>query len=151
MLSGRRVVWLRGGLAMLTLVDTALGVWALASPEGFFSLPWVNLGMDYNPHLMLDYGAMNLAAAVVLGAAAVTMRAGLVRTALVSYLVWAFTHFLIHLHFATHTDVPGLPILLGLLALGVAVPLVLLVVASPGRQAEPVNDAPPTTASPDAQ
>ncbi|MEU8437141.1 hypothetical protein AB0F18_30425 [Streptomyces sp. NPDC029216] len=141
-LSGRRVVWLRGGLSLLTFIDGALGVWVLVSPEGFFSLPWVNLGMDYNPHLMLDYGAMNLAAAVVLGAGAVTMRAGLVRAALVSYLLWSFAHFLIHLHFAAHTAVAGLPILLVLLGLGVAIPLALLVVAFPRRQAEAVNGAP---------
>lgn len=143
-MSGARAAWVRGGLVFLTLVSAFLGVYILAAPEGFFGWSWVNLGMDYNPHLMLDHGAMHLAIGVPLGCAAATLNPVLVRTALASYAVWASTHFLIHLglrsHVVAHSSATDADVLLGVLAVGAAVPIVLLLLtldrrrtSSPGR------------------
>ncbi|MFF0742804.1 hypothetical protein ACFYVL_20630 [Streptomyces sp. NPDC004111] len=132
-----RARWVRGGLGLLSLLSLVLGGYVLISPEGFFGWSWVGMGMAYNPHLMLDVGAMNLAVAVPLGAAAVTLHPVLVRSALGAYAVWSIAHFLIHLrfrsHLAAHTSLADANLLLGLLGLGVAVPLVLLLLTFGGR------------------
>ncbi len=129
-MSGARAPWVRGGLVCLTLVSVALGAYILLSPEGFFRWSWVSMGMAYNPHLMLDHGAMYLALATTLGCAAATMNPVLVRTALASYAVWACTHLLVHLglrsHMVAHTSALEADLLLGVLAVGAVVPVVLL-------------------------
>ncbi|MFC7306223.1 hypothetical protein ACFQVC_18625 [Streptomyces monticola] len=137
-MSGAKAVWVRGGLAFFALASFALGAYILISPAGFFSWSWVNMGMAYNPHLMLDYGAMNLAAAVPLGAAAVVMTPVFVRTALASYAVWSLAHFLIHLHFRSHavahTSATEANLLVGVLGVGVVIPVVLLLLTLPGAE-----------------
>ncbi|RKS06458.1 hypothetical protein DFP74_2090 [Nocardiopsis sp. Huas11] len=136
-MSGARAVWVRGGLVFFTLVFAVLGAYILISPEGFFGWAWVNLGMAYNPHLMLDYGAMNLAAAIPLGAAAATMNPVFVRSALASFAVWAVAHLLIHVrlrsHLVAHASIDQANLLLCLLTVGAVVPLVLLLLTFGGR------------------
>ena len=136
-MSGARAAWLRGGLIFFTGVSVALGAYILISPVGFFSWSWINMGMPYNPHLLLDYGAMNPAAAIFLGGAAVTMNPAFVRTALASYSVWSVAHFYIHLHyrshFIAHTSVGEANVLMGLLGFGAAAPIVLLLLTAGGR------------------
>ncbi len=73
-MSLRRARVVRVGLLLLAVLSVSLGVLILGWPEVFYSWEWVNLGMPYNPHLLLDYGAMNMAMAVVLGGAAVSSR-----------------------------------------------------------------------------
>jgi hypothetical protein len=128
--------WVRVGLVFFALVSLVLGGYVLISPEGFFGWSWVGMGMDYNPHLMLDYGAMNLAAAIPLGAAAATMHRVLVRSALASYAVWSVAHFLIHVRFRSHavahSSLTEANLLMGLLGAGVVVPLVLLLLTFGG-------------------
>jgi hypothetical protein len=101
-MSGARAAVVRGGLVVTCALSVVLGAIMLIWPEGFFSWSWVNLGMDYNPHLLMDLGAMNLAIAVPLGGAAVAMTPLFVRCALASYAVWSVAHLLIHLRFRTH-------------------------------------------------
>lgn len=55
------------------------------------------MNMPYNEHLLLDFGAMNLAPALMLGVAARTMDRRLLRTALQSALLFWTVHFFIHL------------------------------------------------------
>ncbi|GAA3396723.1 hypothetical protein [Streptomyces roseoviridis] len=144
-MSDVRTACVRTGLIFFALVSAALGLYILVSPEGFFSWSWVNLGMDYNPHLMLDYGAMNLAAAIPPGAAAVVMSPAFTRTALASYATWSTAHFLIHVHFRSHAvahaSAAEADLLLGVLGIGVVVPIALLLLtfgrpALPGRRRE---------------
>jgi hypothetical protein len=136
-MSGRRAVWVRAGLVFFASVSAVLGAYILISPEGFFGWSWVNLGMPYNPHLMLDYGAMNLAAAVPLGGAAVSMHPAFVRAAMASYSVWAVAHLLIHVHLRSHvtahmsTDETN--VLLVVLAGGAVVSIALLMLTIGGR------------------
>jgi hypothetical protein len=62
------------------------------------------MGMAYNPHLLLDYGAMTLAAAVPLAAAAVRRPSPvLLRSVSGSYALWATAHFQIHLQYRSHS------------------------------------------------
>ena len=97
----RPMIWLR---VVLYLVVTALvGVWAALWPRSFYDdfpwpgHPWVAPLGAYNEHLVRDFGAMNLAMAVVLGVAAVTLDRRLAATALAAYLVFALPHLAFHL------------------------------------------------------
>ncbi|UED83290.1 hypothetical protein [Streptomyces profundus] len=129
-MTGTRALLVRGGLIFLTVVSAVLGGYILLFPESFFSWSWVNMGMAYNPHLLLDYGAMNLAVAIPLGGAAITMTPASVRAALGSYAVWGIAHFLIHVrywhHIVAETSTEGAGLLLSALAIGGLLPIVLL-------------------------
>lgn len=118
--------WLRSGLAFLAAVQAAVGCWALLLPQSFFALPVVGMGMADNEHLMRDYGAMSLASAVVLGAAAWSLATVLVRAALLMYLVWSVPHFLIHVRLLGHLTPGQGTWLLVLLGAAVALPAALL-------------------------
>ncbi|WP_158882523.1 hypothetical protein [Amycolatopsis anabasis] len=118
--------WLRAGLAALTLIQLGLGGWILSAPRSFFALPWVNMHMAYNEHLMLDYGAMNLALAVILGAATIVTERRLVVPALLAYLVFSAAHVVIHTRYLGHLPPGQSAALLSLLSLGAVIPLVLL-------------------------
>lgn len=132
---------LRAGLALLTTTQVVVGIWALLLPERFFALAVVGMGMAYNEHLMRDYGAMTLASAVVLGAAAIRMERWIVRTALVMYLVWAVPHFFIHLTMLDHLPAATGVLLLILLGAAIVIPAALLVIAKPVT--DNGNDLPP--------
>ncbi|QVQ52826.1 hypothetical protein J4H86_03090 [Spiractinospora alimapuensis] len=149
-MNGTRAIVVRGGLVFLTAISALLGVVIFVWPAEFFGLSWVNMGMAYNPHLLLDYGAKNLAVAVFLGGAAVSMHRVLVRTALAGYAVWAVAHFLIHLryraHFAAHASAAEANLLVAILGVGALIPLVLLVLTYGRREARKQNAVadPPT-------
>lgn len=112
-------VSLRVGLTFLTVVQVAVGSWALILPRSFFDIPVVGMGMAFNEHLMRDYGAMSLASATVLGLAAVRMERSLTRAALLMYLVWAVGHFAIHVQLIHHLTTAQATSLM--IALGVAI------------------------------
>ncbi|MEC3976847.1 hypothetical protein [Amycolatopsis sp. H20-H5] len=133
---------LRAGLVFLTAVQAGLGGWILVAPGSFFALPWVNMGLPYNEHLLLDFGAMNLALAVLLGVAAVRMDRVLVRTALVVYLVFAGAHVLIHTRYLGHLPPAQSAVLVTLLSLAAAVPIGLLVLTV-RRSTTSAGTAPP--------
>ncbi|WP_331766526.1 hypothetical protein [Embleya sp. NBC_00896] len=118
--------WLRAGLAFLTAVQFGVGCWALLFPRSFFDVQWVGMGMAYNAHLMMDYGAMSLATSVVLGVGVVTMRRTIVRTALAVYLVFAGPHFVIHVRLLHHLSPTQGRLLLSMLAGAIVIPTVLL-------------------------
>jgi hypothetical protein len=118
--------WLRAGLVFLTAVQFLVGCWALFAPRSFFDVPWVGMRMAYNPHLMMDYGAMSLATSVVLGVAAATMRRTMIRTALAVYTVFALPHLVIHIRMVHHLTSGERVPLLSMLAAAVVIPVVLL-------------------------
>ncbi|MCR3720464.1 MULTISPECIES: hypothetical protein [Prauserella salsuginis group] len=121
---------LRGGLGFLLATQLVIGCWALLFPRAFFAIPWVGMRMDYNEHLMLDYGAMSLALSVVLIAAVVVTTRDLARIALVSYLVFAVAHVVIHARLLHHlTQAEGIGLMIALSA-AVAIPAVLLVLTT---------------------
>ncbi|WP_328609438.1 hypothetical protein OG943_10025 [Amycolatopsis sp. NBC_00345] len=124
--------WLRAGLGFLTATQAVVGLWALLLPARFFALEVVGMGMAYNKHLMLDYGAMTLASAVVLGAATVHRGQWLTRTALIMYLTWVIPHFFILLTMLDHLTPTTGTLLMVALGLAIALPVALLVLA--GRE-----------------
>ncbi|WP_280472020.1 hypothetical protein [Nocardia cyriacigeorgica] len=142
-MTGARGRVARGGLLFFAVVSTVLGVVILAAPEWFFSLSWVNLGMPYNPHLLLDYGAMNLALAIPLAASALAASPLAVRSGLGSYAVWSAAHLVLHLrygaHLAAHTSSANANLLLVVLAVGVVISLTLFLISlgRPGQQPSP--------------
>jgi hypothetical protein len=120
--------WLRSGLFFLTFVHVAVGLWTLLFPRSFYDgIPTVDAYPPFNEHLFRDYGAMNLAMAVVLGVGAVVMERTLVHVALVSNLVWAVPHLVFHATHLPHADGPALTAALVVaLTITAAIPAVLL-------------------------
>lgn len=98
---------LRAGLVLLALVQGAVGAWQLLLPRSFFdafplpSHPWVALLPPYNEHLMVDVGAADVAMAVMVGVAAVSMQRTAVCTVLTGAVVFETLHFVFH---ATHLE-----------------------------------------------
>jgi hypothetical protein len=94
---------LRIGIWFLALVELAVGVVATLAPQVFYDdVPGVSLASPYSEHLMRDVGALNLALAVVLFAAAISMEQLMVCTALTAYLVFAIPHLLFHVTHHQH-------------------------------------------------
>lgn len=131
--------WLRIGLWFLTVLQVGVGCWQLFLPHSFYAdgpLPshhWVDLLPPYNEHLMRDVGALTLALAVPLAAAAVTLDRRLTRVALVASLVFTVSHFVFHAthleHFSTG-DAVGQTITL---AVSVLLPAALLLLTARAR------------------
>jgi hypothetical protein len=123
---------LRGGLLFLAVIPLSGGLWALLVPRAFyedFPLPgrdWVSTLGPYNEHLVRDYGALNLALAVLLVAAAVLLERRLVQVALLTWLVFATPHFVFHLGQTHHFSASSNAEQLGGLGLVVLLPVVLL-------------------------
>ena len=100
MLDGRL---LRPGLILLAIGAAVIGFWALFAPQSFYDdFPggdrgWVSALPPYNEHLVRDVGALNLAVAFMVGAAAYYMDRRLIFVALVAYLVYSVPHFFFHM------------------------------------------------------
>jgi hypothetical protein len=93
---------LRAGLWFLAFVEVVVGLVATFAPRAFYDyVPWVDRIPPYSEHLMRDYGAMNLALALVVVAAATTMERRMVRVALGAYLLFAVPHLVFHV---THLE-----------------------------------------------
>ncbi|MEU0633036.1 hypothetical protein [Streptomyces sp. NPDC005989] len=117
---------LRAGLAFLAVTQFVVGCWALFAPRSFFDIPWVGMHMQYNAHLMMDYGAMSLASSVVLGASFYTGGRLMTRTALGMYLMWSASHLVIHTRLLHHLSPEQRAPLMLALSAAVVIPLVLL-------------------------
>ncbi len=124
--------WLRGGIAVLAVTPALVGIWALASPRGFYDdFPggghhWVSAVGAYDEHLVRDVGSFELALVALAVFALVTLDRRLVQGALLAFLVSGLPHFVYH---ATATEplstADAVAELLSL-ALGFVVPIVLL-------------------------
>jgi hypothetical protein len=92
----------RVGLLILAFQGLLSGIWATATPRGFyddfpgFGLSWVSPDGPYNEHLMRDYAALNLALGVVALAAAIWLMRGLVIATAVAWIVYSVPHILYH-------------------------------------------------------
>lgn len=127
--------WVRAGLVALTLLHLTLASWILLAPRSFFDLKWVNMSMAYNEHLLLDFGAMNLAVALVLGTATRIMDPRLLRTALQGTLLFWAAHFVIHLRYLHTMTAGSTALLMTALVITVVLPAALLTLV--GRTARP--------------
>ena len=122
---------LRVALAIFAVVSVELGVWATFAPRSFFDdFPglgrhWVRVYGPYNEHLMRDFGALNLALAVVTIAALITLGRPLVIAVAIAWLAWGVPHLVYHLRhldvFSTGDKVANVVVL-------VAVPVLAVVV-----------------------
>jgi hypothetical protein len=144
-----RRTWLRIGLMFVAATPLAGGVWALLFPRAFyddFPLPgsdWVSTLGPYNEHLVRDYGALNLAMAVLLLAAGVLLERRLAQVALITWLVFEVPHFVFHVGQTHHFSAGSNLAQLGGLALLIVLPLVLLFLLpqeTPGRGLGRVNN-----------
>jgi hypothetical protein len=92
----------RAVLGALAAVQTVNGFYALLAPRSFYEdypagRGWVEALPAYNEHLLRDVGALFLATAVVLVAAAVWLEWRLALVSLVSFLVFSVPHTTYHL------------------------------------------------------
>ena len=133
---------IRIALAVLAVSGVVLGVWAAFAPRSFYAdfpgggRTWVSADGPYNEHLVRDFGALNLALALVLAVAAVKLTPVLVRTAAAAAVLFALPHFVYHLR---HLDVYDTSDKIGnafSLALAVALPLLVLWLSRRMRSSE---------------
>lgn len=128
-------IWIRLALGYLALQSINLGVWATFAPRSFydgfpgFGRSWISLDGPYNEHLVRDVGALNLALAVVLVWALVTLDRQVVFAASVAAIAWGLPHVAYH---AANTDgwaASDLVASLGGLTLFAALPVAVAVMA----------------------
>jgi hypothetical protein len=98
----------RGVLTVLGVGTIPLGAWAAFAPRSFyddfpgFGREWVRVDGPYNEHIVRDFGALNLALAVVTIAAAITLARPLVIAVAIAWLAWGVPHLVYH---SRHLDV----------------------------------------------
>jgi len=130
-------------LGLLAAVQATDGFYALLAPRSFYEdFPlgrgWVEALPAYNEHLLRDVGALFLATAVVLAAAAIWLERRLVLVALVSFLVFSVPHTAYHLFNLDGISTGDAVAEAVLLVLTVIAPLGLLAaMLRPRRGAEP--------------
>ena len=122
----------RAGLLALGIPQAAIGLWALAAPNGWYDTfpgagrEWLPEYGPYNEHFAVDIGSTFLAIGALLVMAAIVLERRVVQVALVAYLIYALPHAIYH--FATSDLLPTGDTIANdaLLALTIAVPLILL-------------------------
>jgi hypothetical protein len=135
--------WLRGGMAVMAVTPVVVGIWALASPRGFYhDFPglghsWVSKVGAYDEHLVRDVGALYLGSLVLLALAWTWLDRRLVQAALVSYAVAALPHLVYHLTALDNFSTGDAVAEIAGLALNVVLPLVLLGVTARSARSSP--------------
>jgi hypothetical protein len=131
-------------LGILAAVQATDGLYALFAPRSFYDdFPagrgWVEALPAYSEHLVRDVGALFLATAVILAAAAIWLERRLVLVALVSFLVFSVPHTIYHLFNLEGISTGDAITEAVLLVLTVLAPLALLVamLRPPPRPAGP--------------
>jgi nucleoside-diphosphate-sugar epimerase len=133
-------------LAMMTATSLLLAVWSLLSPHGFYAnFPgggrhWVSVDGPYNEHFIRDFGAFNLALAVVTAWAAARFTPQLARLAAMASLAFAVPHLAYHAaHLGPLAATSDRVANIVSLTVGLVVPMVVLALtrnrpASPRRE-----------------
>jgi len=138
-------------LLLLAIPTLELGIWATLAPQSFFnSFPgggrhWVAVDGPFNEHLVRDFGALNLALAVLLIVALVVGSRLLVTTAAVSALVFAVPHSLYHFFNLQVLDSSDQIANVISLAITIALPLAIIVLA---QKTSPASSSRKSVASP---
>src|SRR5436305_15149206 len=123
----------------MAVTPLLVGVWATASPRGFYDqFPgaghhWVSAVGAYDEHLVRDVGALYLGFLVLLAFAFVWVDRRLVQAALVSYAVAALPHLAYHTTTLDNFSTADAIAEIAALALNVVLPLGLLAVTRPRR------------------
>jgi hypothetical protein len=128
-------------LIVLGVGNIPIGLWAAFAPRSFyddfpgFGREWVRVDGPYNEHLMRDFGALNLALAVVTIAAVITLARPLVIAVAIAWLAWGVPHLVYHSRhldvYETSDQVLNVVLLTGLPVLAVAV--LVLTLRRPAR------------------
>jgi hypothetical protein len=128
-------------LAVWAAASVQVGIWATFAPRSFyddfpgFGREWLRVDGPYNEHFVRDFGALNLALAVVTIAALVTLSRPMVIAVAVGWLAWSVPHLVYHLRhldvFSTGDKVANV-FLLGSLPL-LAVVVLVLTLGRPAR------------------
>jgi hypothetical protein len=124
--------WLRGGIAVLAVTPALVGIWATASPRGFYdNFPggghhWVSAVGPYDEHLVRDVGALYLGSLVLLALAWWWLERRLVQAMLISYTVAVIPHLIYHSTALDGFSTGDAIAEIGGLALNVVLPLGLL-------------------------
>jgi hypothetical protein len=129
-------------LVIWAAVSIQLAVWALFAPRSFyddypgFGRHWVSVDGPYNEHLVRDFGALNLALAVVTIAALITLSRPMVIAVAVAWLAWGVPHLVYHLrHLDLYSTTDKVLNVVALAALPVVAVVVLaLTLTSPARR-----------------
>jgi hypothetical protein len=131
---GVRVV--QAGLAALAITGLVVGLWAAFAPRSFyddfpgFGQEWVAVDGPYNEHLVRDVGELNLALAAVTLVALVSVARVAAVAAALGWLVYQVPHLLYHVrHTEVFDDTTDKVTSIAALALGVVLPLIVLVAA----------------------
>jgi hypothetical protein len=128
----------RGLLFVFGLVELPVGLWPLISPTGFyqdfpgFRHGWIAMDGPFNEHLIRDFGGLNLALAAALFGAGVIGTTAAARLAALATLAFGAAHFAYHLGHVQHFERLDQLLIVSSTALGVVLPLVLLLI--PGRR-----------------
>jgi hypothetical protein len=123
-------------LWILAAVAAETGIWALATPTGFYErfpgvgpYHWVAELPPYNEHLVRDVGAFYVAFAVLLAAAAIVLERRLVIVALLAFLTAQVPHLVFHVNHLEGLAAVDKTAQVGSLALAVLAALVVLALA----------------------
>jgi hypothetical protein len=126
--------WTRIALGYLSLVSIVIGVWAQFAPRSFFDdFPglgrhWVRGDGPFNEHLVRDVGGLNLALAVLLVGAMITMSRSMIVVASIASLAYGVPHLTYHIFNTDSLGVGDAVASIGGLALFAALPVLLIVV-----------------------
>jgi hypothetical protein len=129
-------------LVIWAAVSLQLAAWALIAPRSFyddypgFGRHWVSVDGPYNEHFVRDFGALNLALAVVTIAALITLSRPMVIAVAVAWLAWGVPHLVYHLrHLDLYSTTDKVLNVVALAALAVVAVVVLaLTLTTPARR-----------------
>ncbi len=123
-------------LGYLTVTSVIVGSWAQVAPRSFYdSFPglghiWVGVDGPFNEHLIRDIGGLNLALALVVLFAAMSLERRLVMTACSASLLYGIPHVTYHLLNRSNMGTDDFAAVIGGLTLFVLLPSTLLLVRS---------------------
>jgi len=125
----------RVGLVVLGVPGLINAVWILAAPRSFyddfpgFGNPWVSPDGPFNEHLLRDFGAAELGLVVLTVCALVWLSRPLVLAAALAWLAASLPHFAYHALNGGHHETEDQLGIVGGLAVGPVVAIVLLFAA----------------------
>jgi hypothetical protein len=123
----------RIALALLVAQGLIVGVWAAAWPRSFYDdfpgggRTWVSVDGPYNEHLVRDFGALNLALAVVTLVALIAFTRVVALAAALGWIVYQAPHLVYHLRHLDLYDTSDKVANVASLVLALVLPIVVLV------------------------
>lgn len=91
-------IFIRIGLAFLTLDQLVVGAWNALWPAEFFRyFPTVDLTPPFSEHYARDFGGATLGIGLLLGIALFRTKAHFVIPSVLAFLIYAVPHFFYHL------------------------------------------------------